>query len=309
MNVISASRRTDIPAFYWRWFMRRLDAGYCEVANPFNASQVRRVSLKPEDVAAFVFWTRDATQLLKDTGRLHGLGYRFYVHYTLTGYPRELERHSPTAGRAVRTLRSLSDAVGPERVIWRYDPIIPGSAMSPEYHLENFTELAEQLCGAVRDVYISFCEPYAKTKRRLAVVAEKTSWSFELEKNIAAQAELATRLAEVATAHGMQLYSCSQPDLAAPGLKTGRCVDPGRIRTLRPELGLTLKAAPTRPGCGCAESIDIGAYDTCAFGCEYCYATSSSDLPGRRLKEHDPADSFLQRPREQKAAMKGEFTD
>lgn len=296
MNVVSASRRTDIPAFYWRWFMKRLATGYCEVANPFNAAQLKRVSLKPEDVAALVFWTRDASFLLKDASRLRDLGYHFHVHYTLTGYPRELERHTPTAGRAVRTLRSLSDAISPERVIWRYDPIVLGSATPPEYHLENFTKLAEQLSGAVGDVYISFCEPYAKTRRRLAGVAEKTGWSFELEKNTAGQAELAARLAEIAASHGMQLNSCSQPDLTAPGLETGRCVDPDRIKALRPELELTLKAAPTRPGCGCVESIDIGAYDTCAFGCEYCYATSSFALPSRHLKEHDPDGSMLWRP-------------
>lgn len=292
MNVISASRRTDIPAFYWRWFMNRLDEGFCDHANPFNTAQVKRVSLKAEDVAAIVFWTRDARPMFKDIPELHRRGYRFYVHYTLNGYARELEPRNPAAGRAVETIKALSGATGPERVTWRYDPIILGSATPPAYHIESFTSLVKCLSGAVRDVYISFCEPYAKTRRRLAKVEEETGWSFDLAEE-GHRAALTAELALVAAAYGMRLNTCSQPGLDLPGVRRGRCVDPGRIQALRPGQDLNLKAAPTRPGCDCVASIDIGAYDTCAFGCQYCYATASPTLAARRVKEHDQGGSFL----------------
>ncbi len=295
MNVISASRRTDLPAFYWRWFMNRVDAGACEWANPFHPSQVLRVSLRPEDVVAFVFWTRNATAMLPDVKRLERAGLAFYVHYTLNGYPRQLEPHAPQADRATSALRTLSDRIGPDRVVWRYDPIIFSTATPSEYHVRQFAALARAMHGAVRRAYISFCDPYGKTRRSFARASDDLGWSFEVG-TPEQRASLAGRLAEVAWECDMQLYTCAEAGLDVSGVQKGNCVDPTLLSHLRPDLNLRLRVAPTRPGCGCAQSVDIGAYDTCTFGCVYCYANRSLALARRRQTEHDPGDTMLSRP-------------
>lgn len=295
MNVISVSRRTDVPAFYWRWFMRRIDDGFCHWINPFNARQVFRVPMAPDDVAAIVFWTRNAGPMIHDIPRLAQRGYAFYVQYTINGYPREIEHRSPEVDRAVDTLRALSSATSPERVIWRYDPIILSSATPPEYHFERFEQLADQVHGAVRDVYISFCDPYGRTERHFKNISERLGWTLEFGTR-SQHHEIASRLASIAAARDMQLFSCAEMNLNVPGVKRGSCVDPNLLGRLRPDLDFHLKAAPTREGCGCVQAVDIGSFDTCVFGCEYCYANNSLEIPWRRSKEHDPTDSILWRP-------------
>lgn len=295
VNVISASRRTDIPAFYWRWFMNRVDAGYCHWVNPFNAKQVFRVSLAANDVAAFVFWTRNAQPMLADVESLQDDGYAFYVQYTINGYPREIEHRSPDTARAVETLQALTAATAPDRVIWRYDPIILSSATPPAYHLERFEDLARQISGSVRDVYISFCDPYGRTERQFKGIAHRLGWTFEFGTR-AQHAEIAAQMAKIAAGHGLQLYSCAEAGLNVPGIKRGSCIDPELIAQLRPDLDFHLKAAPTREGCGCVQAVDIGSFDTCVFGCEYCYANNGTEVAKRRIKEHDPDDSLLWRP-------------
>ncbi len=121
--IISASRRTDIPAFYAEWFMQRIRAGYCTVPNPFNRGQVSTISLAPEDVDAIVFWTRFPRPLLPHLDELDRCGYRYYFQFTLLDYPRSLETHRPDVRQAVEAFRTLAERIGPERVIWRYDPI------------------------------------------------------------------------------------------------------------------------------------------------------------------------------------------
>ena len=121
--IISASRRTDIPAFYAPWFVNRLRAGYCTVPNPFNRRQVRRISLLPQDVDVIVFWTRSARPLMPFLDELDERGYRYYFQYTLLAYPPPLDHGVPSLEDALDTMRALAERVGPRRVIWRYDPI------------------------------------------------------------------------------------------------------------------------------------------------------------------------------------------
>ena len=140
--LISASRRTDIPAFYADWFMNRLEAGFVLTRNPFNSRQIRRVELRPDAVEAIVFWTRNPTRLLPYLDRIDALGYRYYFQFTLTGYPRALERATPALPRAIRVFRHLSERLGPKRVIWRFDPILLTNLTPPAELLRLFAFLA-----------------------------------------------------------------------------------------------------------------------------------------------------------------------
>jgi hypothetical protein len=290
MNVISASRRTDIPGLYWPWFRQRLAAGYCHWVNPYHAGQVYRVSLAPADVAAIVFWTRYVGPLLADLDRLRD--YAFYVLWTLNGYPRALEARGPSLRRAVAAIRALSARIGPERVVWRYDPIVLSSLTPAAYHHARFAALAAQLSGATTQVRVSFCDPYARTQRRFAALTQTQGVAFWTPTGDERAAILAD-LAALAREQGMTLRTCAED---SPAARPGACVDPALLAQLRPDLEWRARPTPSRPGCRCVAAVDIGAFDTCTFGCAYCYAATSAVTPPRRRREHDPQDSLLWRP-------------
>ncbi|MBI2864239.1 MAG: DUF1848 domain-containing protein [Chloroflexi bacterium] len=293
MRIISASRRTDIPAFYSKWLLGRLRAGFCHWRSPYGG-QIHRVSLLPADCLAIVFWTRNPRPLLPTLKSLHEAGYRFYFQFTINGYPRAIETHNPPAEDAIHTFQRLTEVISPELVIWRYDPILLGLATSEAYHLERFDQLSRQLEGYARRCVFSFVDFYGKTERNLKGVEQELGAFQRPSAN--EQRSLAHQLRDIGLSRGITLYSCCEQALVGEGIEQAHCVDADMIAKLRPDLQLRLKSAPTRRDCGCFESTDIGAYDTCAFGCAYCYATSSRTLALDRLRSHDPADSILWRP-------------
>jgi hypothetical protein len=295
MSVISASRRTDIPAFYAQWFMNRIRAGFCHWINPFS-DRVYRISLAPEDCVAVVFWTRHPQPLLPHLPELDGRGYKYYFLYTLLGYPRVIDAHAPEAEVAVDTFRRLSNLISPSRVFWRYDPILFGSVTPPEYHLEQFAFLAQRLKGYTQRCIFSFLVPYGKTQRNLARLSAKEGIVFE-PPDPEQRRRLLVAMVDIARDNGMQLYTCCEADnLQIEGIRRSSCVDLQILRELTSDPNLFLKSKPTRPLCGCVESVDIGSYDTCLFGCAYCYATNSRRVALKRHAAHDPDDTILSRP-------------
>ncbi|MHB0979135.1 MAG: DUF1848 domain-containing protein [Thermoleophilia bacterium] len=293
-RVVSVSRRTDIPAFYTEWFMNRVRAGFCHWMNPFGG-QVYRVSLRPEDCLALVFWTRNARPLMRHLDALSAEGHRFYFHYTINGYPREIDTHAPPEPAAVAALRRLAAIVSPELVMWRYDPVVFSSITPGEYHVRRFESLSAQLEGSTRRCYLSFVDPYGKTQRNLARVDRELHLGPR-RPDAAEQRELLAQLAPIADARGMTLHACCDDPAPDLGVQKARCIDPDVIRHLGPDVLRKLKAAPSREGCGCVEAVDIGAYDTCTFGCIYCYATNSRKAALARRARHDPTDTILWRP-------------
>jgi hypothetical protein len=287
MRIISASRRTDIPAFYSEWFMNRIRAGFCHWSNPFSG-QVYRISLRPEDVRAIVFWTRNPAPLIPRLPELTNT-YKISFHYTLIGYGRPLESHNPAVETALDTFCALSDVLSPDFVMWRYDPIVISCITPPGYHLERFAYLAERLAGATRRCTYSFIDFYNKTKRNLNRLDGITFEELAPPERV----DLLARMAEIAARHGIELVSCCED---VPGIRRGGCIDLDLIRRVTGEADLTIPDRPTRPHCGCIESVDIGSYDTCLFGCAYCYATKDRAAALQRHAEHDPQDSILIRP-------------
>lgn len=294
MRVISASRRTDIPAFYTKWLLNRLRAGFCHWINPYGR-QIYRVSLRPEDCLALVFWTRNPKVLLPHLSFLRTSGYHFYFHFTINGYPQAIESHNPPVQAAIATFRQLAETVSPQLVNWRYDPILLSEATPTDYHLAHFEALAKQLEGYTRRCYFSFVDFYGKTERNLRQVEKQYGLSIQ-RPQFEEQRRLAQQLRDIAASRGITLYSCCNNELVGDGIEQSHCIDLDIITQLRPELSVRLKAAPTRQDCGCVECDDIGAYDTCAFGCTYCYATNSRSAALRRKSEHDPEDTVLWRP-------------
>jgi DNA repair photolyase len=274
--IISASRRCDIPRFQFDWFQQRLEAGYVDVANPFNASQVRRVSLKPQDAEFLVFWTRDPRALL--AAQLEQ--YPFYTMITLTGYPKILEPNVPPAGDIIQAMRAMSEKRSRKRVIWRYDPVFFSSITDTAFHRRNFAELAARLSGFVERVIISVYDEYAGAKRRLSALEKddriKVFPHSDQDGRLTPELkELVAELARIASAEGMEMRSCAEAeDLSGLGVKPGACIDGGLINEI---LGHSLsqtgsKDKNQRCNCRCVSSADIGSYGTCKAGCVYCYA-------------------------------------
>ncbi len=290
--IVSASRRTDIPAFFGPWFADRVREGFCRVPNPFNPRQVSRISLRPEDVDAVVFWTRHPRSL---TPRLSVLDRReipYFFLFTLLDYPDFLEPGSPPLPDRLAAFHALSERLGPDRVIWRYDPVVLGNWTDPDFHRETFARLARSLAGRTRRCVISLMDGYAKVRRRLAPLERK---GFVLENwNPARHGPLMADLARIGAEHGIRLQSCAEAvDLAPFGIPPGACVDGAFLERRFGVPNPGRKDPGQRSRCRCAPSRDIGMYDTCGFGCRYCYATRNSETAARRRKNHRPADSSL----------------
>jgi hypothetical protein len=282
--IVSASYRTDIPAFYAPWFMNRLAAGFCRVRNPYGGADYR-VDLTPEAVDGFVLWTRNIAPLQPGLETVRQRA-PFVVQFTVTGYPRPLEAAVIAAERAVEQIRGLRRDWGPRAAVWRYDPILLTSLTPAAWHLANFGGLAAALAGAVDEVAVSFAQSYRKTRRNLDAAAAESGFTWR-DPPDGEKRNLLSRLAAIAGEHGMRLTICTQPELAVPGAEPSRCIDAARLGDVA-GTPLSARTKGNRPGCLCAESRDIGIYDSCPHGCVYCYAVTSRTRAAAFKGAHDP---------------------
>lgn len=290
--IISASRRTDIPAFYSAWFMNRIRDGYALIRNPFNAHQIRKVSLLKEDVDVIVFWTRNADHLIEYLPILDRCGYRYYFQYTITGYPRVLEKSVPNTRRAIESFIKLSNRVGKEKVIWRYDPILLSNKVDMQEHKRLFEKIASLLYGRTETVVISFADFYQKTVRNLNKVDELIFSDIVNEQE--ALLELCRYCSEIAFQYGMSIESCAENiDTSSIGIPHGKCIDDVLIKRLFDLDVCHDKDKGKRDECGCVKSVDIGSYNTCLHECAYCYATFNKHLVINNKKKHNPNSPFL----------------
>ncbi len=269
--------------------MDRFAAGSCEAINPWNRKPYS-VSLAPGDVDGFVFWTR---HLAPFANFLPQIAERapFYVQYTITGYPRSLERSVVTAERAVTDLRDLAERFGPRAAVWRYDPIVLTTLTPAKWHLENFTSIARRLEGLVDEASVSLVQPYRKTKRNLVRAADAGGFVWSAVSPEAIRDTAAT-LAEIAAQHGMSLTVCSQPGLVGGTARPAACIDAARLTDIAGHV-ITSKVKGNRPHCLCHASRDIGAYDTCPHGCVYCYAVSDPASAKQSHSAHAPGEVRL----------------
>lgn len=284
--IISASRRTDIPAYYSDWFFNRIKAGFVLVRNPMNPHQISRISLNPELVDAIVFWTKNPTPMLDKLDALSD--YMYYFQFTLTSYGTDVEANIPSKNKfIVPAFQRLSDLIGSERVIWRYDPIFLSEAYTTDYHIRYFEELAKRLSPYTKKCTISFLDFYKNTKKNMGEVSPA---DFPPEQ----QEFLAKTIAEIAHSYGLRVDTCAENiNLEKYGIEHARCIDDRLIQKL---LGCTLsvkKDKNQRVDCGCVESIDIGTYNTCHNGCRYCYANFSEKTLHSNVGKHDPNSPLL----------------
>ena len=300
--ILSVSRRTDVPAFYADWFTNRLQVGHCYYPNPIYTGKFHRVDLTPPNLSGIVFWTRWPKPLMRSLDILDSLGVSYYFQFTIIGYPRSLDPRSPSVDAATTCFLELADKLGPHRVIWRYDPLIFSKTITADWHLENFSQILSRIEGATSRIVLSVVDPYRKTTRRLES-SEDDGFRFapeDFESTLA-------RMVRMAHSAGVQeVMSCAEPDLKVEGLLPGRCIDGVLFERLENERcavdadafalsgeDLTRKKISKashnqRPGCLCHRSIDIGANNSCGFGCAYCYATTDHNQARLTAHQHNP---------------------
>lgn len=281
--ILSASRRTDIPSYYSEWFMNRLKAGFADFRNPVNHRQLYRIPLSPDTVDCIVFWTKNPEPMLGRLPELDRMGYPYYFQFTITPYGSDMERSLPEKERILKTFERLSKMIGPRRVLWRYDPILLNENISLEFHKESFTKFCERLSPYTNRVTISFLDLYRKIKSDQV-----------LRPNHEQIAELADFIGRTAADYSLEVFACCEAENLAPyGINPSACID----KTLIEEIcGVSMDLKPDhnqRKCCGCCESIDIGAYNTCGNGCVYCYATYSDPLIDFNNRLYDPSASLL----------------
>ncbi len=298
-KIISASRRTDIPRYFARFFAERRKAGYVEFRNAFGGKG--SVSLRDEDVFGYLFWTRLARPFDDNLCALHDDGIPHVFQYTITGYGRDLEPCTPGMVTAIEDFRSVSARLpDPACIQWRYDPIILSETYGVGWHVKNFGRLAGELAGATRVVNTSLIEPYQKAIRRVAdatvhyreIDPSRHKAAAKKHPDLLQAGESAHRLLEelggIASEHGMELRACSNPELALP---VSQCCSTELFspygEPLKRELG-SLSPRPSRESCRCLETVDIGMDNTCLAGCKYCYVLVSHQTAVNNFRHHDP---------------------
>jgi len=296
--IISASRSTDIPAFYGDWFVARWKIGYIKWINPFNQKPLY-VSFSKARVV--VFWTKNPAPMFKHIEFLNKEVKNYYFQYTLNDYDKEgFEGKVAPVEKRIKIFKELSNLIGKEKVVWRYDPLMLTKDIDVQELLRRIKKVGDALHQYTEKLVFSFADigVYRKVKNNL----KETNY-IEFEKKT--MEELATGLKELNKKWGLEISTCSELiDLDAFDITHNKCIDDDLMIKLFPEdkalmdfLGveeatpslfdmdesstrklLKLKDKGQRKECGCIMSKDIGQYNTCPHGCNYCYANTSKAL-------------------------------
>jgi len=292
--IISASRATDIPAYYSNWFFKALDKGYCFWKNPFN-KKTQLVSF--QNCRAVIFWTKNPEPIISQLHKLDERNIHYYFLFSLNDYDKEgIEKNTPSLSRRIKTFIKLSEKIGREKVLWRYDPILVSDTLSAETVSNRIKKIADKIYSHTNKLIFSFIEieKYKKTHSRIKPYsirelnpAEKIiclQTLAELKKDINKH-NSNFEIASCAIAHNYEEY----------GIKHNKCIDDELLYKIAPNdkilshfLGKdnlfpapsnTLKDKGQRPACGCIISKDIGQYSTCRHACAYCYANGNKITP------------------------------
>lgn len=314
MHIVSASRRTDIPHYYARWFAERRRTGFAEYRTVYGGGRQGRfrASLRPGEVLGYLFWTKYAAPFHGELASLRAEGIPCVFQYTVTGYGQQIQPGIPPSTAVVDDfLRVARLLPGPEAIQWRYDPVLVSPDYDAGWHLRNFRRLVARLEGATRVVNVSFVEPYLKAlakapdrhairwrrpdplRHRVALARYPGIPSVGADED-----QLLRDLADIARQRGMELRVCCNREYAA-AFPAARCCDAELFRPYGPGVGqrvAALKPGPSRPGCGCLKTVDIGMETTCPAGCFYCYVTTSVECAVRNHGRHDPLGTMLRSP-------------
>lgn len=291
MKIISVSRRTDIPAFYGKWLMKRIHDGFAGYLNPFNGKKYI-VSLKIEDVAAIALWSKNFSPFINDAFFLKDKGYSLFFNFTITGLPQIFEPGCPDEDETLASMKKISSQFSPEHINWRYDPVLVTDITDPEYHIEKFSFLCSHLTGYIKRCYISFPTLYGKVTKNFNYFKNNTSIKIH-DLTIQEKTDLTEKLAVIAENSGIQIYSCCGDYLAQSRIIKGHCIDRDVLSSISNNDFSKFRHRPTRKECGCIESTDIGTYNICPHSCIYCYANTTYRNASTFYKNYVMNDDYI----------------
>lgn len=284
--IISASRRTDIPAFYSDWFLNRIKERYVLVPSPYNSKMISRISLDPAVVDCIVFWSKNPAPMLEKLDKLKD--YNYYFQFTLNPYGPDIENHLPTISKRIDTFKRLSDRIGKEKVIWRYDPVLTNETYTPGFHKEKFAEIAYELKEHTEKCMLGFIDHYQHIRTAVSRFNIQPLLKADIE-------EMAMSFKKTVDTCSIQLDTCTvKVDLTHLGIPGGLCIDNQLVERIAGYPISVRKDKNQRDICRCAESIDIGTYESCLNGCIYCYAIKGNyNTVKYNLNKHDKNSPML----------------
>lgn len=282
--IINTGCRTDIPAYFSKWFYNRIKEGYVLVRNPYYPNQVLCYKLTKDVVDCLIFCTKNPDPMLERIKEINEFNQFWFV--TITPYGKDIEPNVPDKDRVMESFKQLSEVVGIKSISWRYDPVFINDKYSLDFHLRSFEEMAKNLCGYADNCVISFIDLYVKTKQNFLGVREVTKEE---------QMTIGKVFAEIGRKYGIRIRTCCEgTELAQYGVDIAGCMTKSVIeRAVGCELDVPKSRKSTRQACDCLIGNDIGMYNTCGHGCVYCYANYNQETVNQNLKHHNPASPFL----------------
>lgn len=270
--ILSVSRKTDIPAYYSDWFINRLKEGFVLVQNSKNLYHVNKVNLSPKTCDMIVFWTKNPEPIIDKLDIIDELGYKYYFQFSLTPYDKKIEKNLPSKLKLIDTFIKLSEKIGKDKVIWRYDPIIISGELDINYHKSMFDLFCDKLHKYTSRCVISFQRDDKSIEKRLGFNFIK----YMSEENIK---KIAKEFSNIAFKYGLELVVCqSKLDLSMYNIKHASCIDKTLIENLLGEKIEVEKDPLRRKECNCVKSIDIGAINTCLSDCKHCQSNLDSNI-------------------------------
>lgn len=278
--IINVSGRTDIVAFYTKWFMNRYKEGYVDVRNPFYPKNISRIYF--DDVDAIMFCTKNPIPILP---YLNKIDKSILFHVTLTPYGKEIEPNVLPKGDIINSIKKLSSIVGIDNLYVRYDPIFLNHKYDLKYHIKAFDHMCALLDGYVKHIIISFIDDYKNVRKNMNVLKIKPFTKEDYR-------QIGINFSKSAKLYGMMVSTCAEKiNLTEYGFTGQDCLSKELAKKLT---GKNFRRWQGRGGkCNCVEMADIGAYNMCTHFCKYCYANFDEESIINNIKMHDPNSSLL----------------
>ena len=279
--ILNVSGRTDIVAFYSKWFIKRYQEGYVDVRNPFYPKLVSRIYFK--DVDLIVFCTKNPKPIIPF---LKYIKQPIIFHVTITPYKKDIEPYVPSKKEVINLVKEISKIIPKEYLYIRYDPVFLSNKYNLDYHIKAFDRLCTLLDGYVSKIIISFLDNYKNVQKNLRYLQVKNFSNEDYKK-------LGLNFSRIAKEHHIIVQTCGEKkDLVEYGFIKDECLSRSLAYKLTGK-NFPRWQARNNKNCNCANMVDIGSYNSCLHLCKYCYANYDEDSIKRNVLEHDDNSSLL----------------
>ncbi len=279
--ILNVSSRTDVVAFYTKWFMNRYQEGYVDVRNPFHPKLASRIYF--EDVDAIVFCTKNPQPII---AYLRQIDQPILFHITLTPYKKEIEPNVMDKKDVIEAIKKISAIIGIDHVYVRYDPIFLSDQYNLEYHKRAFDRMCSLLDGYVKKIIVSFMDDYKNVRKNRLVLKDRKFTEKDFK-------EIGIYFSKSAKKHHMSVQTCFEDrNLVEYGFKKDDCISRQFAFQLTNKTYKRWTARKEKK-CNCVQMVDIGVYNSCHHLCKYCYANYDETKVKENMKNHDPNSSLL----------------